>query len=292
VHTLPGADRNTAPLALAVAASGPPTAVHRSVTVVATVLLSLLTSPRHALGGDARSAGALVRLMLGEAPHTVAPTLMPPDASPDSRWTVVHGRHTAPRPGTAGRPGGDPVQLATLGTMLGTPYLQLDGASLRALVPETCESRPAEPSSPRQLGWTLGFSAPVPAADLAVADNQAARALRRALAMDVPAVRHHVQDQSVHGLVAPADAEALARARFAPLADAKTPGAEVLLETLRTWLSLHGSWDRTAAALQLHRNTARQRISRVAELLNVDLQDQDVRMELWFALRWLPGEHT
>jgi DNA-binding PucR family transcriptional regulator len=132
----------------------------------------------------------------------------------------------------------------------------------------------------------------VPAADLAVADNQAARALRRALAMDVPAVRHHVQDQSVHGLVAPADAEALARARFAPLADAKTPGAEVLLETLRTWLSLHGSWDRTAAALQLHRNTARQRISRVAELLNVDLQDQDVRMELWFALRWLPGEHT
>ncbi len=64
----------------------------------------------------------------------------------------------------------------------------------------------------------------------------------------------------------------------------------MLLETLRTWLSLHGSWDRTAAALRLHRNTVRQRIGRVAELLDTDLQDADVRMELWFALHWLPGE--
>ncbi|WP_042430406.1 PucR family transcriptional regulator [Streptacidiphilus anmyonensis] len=292
VHTLPGTDRSTAPLVLAVAATKPPTAVHRSVTGVAIVLLSLLTSPRHALGGDARSAGALVRLMLGEAPRAVASALLPPDAPPGSSWVVVHGRYTESTPSAMGRPESDPVQLAALGTTLGTAYLQLDGASLRALVPEHGDSRPTEATTLGRLGWTFGFSAPASATDLAVADNQAARALRRALAVGLPVVRHRVQDQSVHGLVAPADAEALARARFAPLAQARTPGADVLLETLRTWLSLHGSWDRTAAALQLHRNTARQRIGRVAELLDVDLQDQDVRMELWFALRWLPGERT
>uniref|UniRef100_UPI00062C8364 helix-turn-helix domain-containing protein n=1 Tax=Streptomyces stelliscabiei TaxID=146820 RepID=UPI00062C8364 len=62
-------------------------------------------------------------------------------------------------------------------------------------------------------------------------------------------------------------------------------GGAALVETLRTWLSLHGSWDRTAVALTVHRNTVRQRIARCATLLDTDLDDPDVRMELWFALR-------
>ncbi|MDC0773414.1 helix-turn-helix domain-containing protein, partial [Streptomyces sp. HD] len=85
-------------------------------------------------------------------------------------------------------------------------------------------------------------------------------------------------------LLSPDAAEAHARALLAPL----TPP---LTETLRTWLSLHGSWDRTAVALSVHRNTVRQRIARCAALLDTDLDDPDVRMELWFALRnaELPG---
>ncbi|MYQ47828.1 PucR family transcriptional regulator, partial [Streptomyces sp. SID4985] len=81
-------------------------------------------------------------------------------------------------------------------------------------------------------------------------------------------------------LVPPADAEAHARALLAPLA-----AGPALAETLRAWLSLHGSWDRTAVALGVHRNTVRQRIARCAALLGADLDDPDVRMELWFALR-------
>ncbi|WP_345135490.1 helix-turn-helix domain-containing protein, partial [Streptomyces mexicanus] len=73
-------------------------------------------------------------------------------------------------------------------------------------------------------------------------------------------------------------AAAHARALLAPL----TP---VLTETLRAWLSLHGSWDRTATALGVHRNTVRHRITRCAAVLHADLDDPDVRMELWFALR-------
>ncbi|MGM9382044.1 PucR family transcriptional regulator, partial [Streptomyces antibioticus] len=81
-------------------------------------------------------------------------------------------------------------------------------------------------------------------------------------------------------LVPPDEAEAHARALLAPLAD-----NPALTETLRTWLSLHGSWDRTAVALSVHRNTVRQRIARCAALLGTDPDDPDVRMELWFALR-------
>ncbi|MGW2448138.1 helix-turn-helix domain-containing protein, partial [Streptomyces sp. NPDC001675] len=77
-----------------------------------------------------------------------------------------------------------------------------------------------------------------------------------------------------------ADARAHADALLAPLG-----GRPALAETLRTWLSLHGSWDRTAVALDVHRNTVRQRIARCATLLDADLDDADVRMELWFALR-------
>ncbi|WP_345196689.1 helix-turn-helix domain-containing protein, partial [Streptomyces lavendulae] len=62
-----------------------------------------------------------------------------------------------------------------------------------------------------------------------------------------------------------------------------------LRDTLRGWLAHHGSWDRTAAALGVHRNTVRQRIARAAGLLGADLDDPDTRMELWFALRHAPG---
>ncbi|MGW3951594.1 PucR family transcriptional regulator [Streptomyces sp. NPDC004752] len=296
VHTLSGAD-GTTPLALGQAATTTPTPVHRQVTGTAIVLLSLLTSPRHALTTDSHGVGALVRLMLGAAPAEVAPALVPAERPTDDHWIVVHGRHTARRPEDPGRrspraprSGGDPARLAALGTALGTPYLHIDGTSLRALVPSAPGARPAAPAQAAALGWTLGFSAPSPAAGLPRADAQAEHALRRAIAAEVPAVVHEAAPPTVHGLVAPADAEEFARTRFAALDRAGPPGAPVLLATLRTWLAFHGSWDRTAAELQVHRNTVRHRVARVAELLDADLQDPAVRMELWFALDWLPAE--
>ena len=280
VHTLPGTDRTATALALGQAATTAPTLVHRQITSTAAVLLALLTSPRHALGTDTHSAGALVRLMLGAAPADVAPAL-----APAGHWVVVHGRYTPAPP-----PGDDPAQLATLGTALGTAYLYVDGSELKALVPGAPDVRPEVPAQAANLGWVLGFSTPVPASELAHADVQAGRALQRALAAQVPAVVHSRDPLTVHGLVPADGARELARTRFVPLDKAGSPGAPVLVETLRTWLTLHGSWDRTAAALQVHRNTVRHRLARVAELLDVDLQDPGVRMELWFALQWLPDE--
>ncbi|WP_426569452.1 helix-turn-helix domain-containing protein [Streptomyces canus] len=229
-----------------------------TIASVAAVLLSLLTGEHQSGTGAARSS-ALVRLLLGAAPETVAPLLG------GERWRVVHGR-----PAALGAP--DAVAASALGAALGSPLVDLAEGVVRVLVP--AEQEPAE-----QPGWTLGVSAAVGPADWPAADTQAARALARARATRAHLVRHGARP-ALADLLAPGEAEAHARALLAPLGE-----NPALADTLRTWLSLHGSWDRTAVALGVHRNTVRQRMTRCAALLGADLDDPDVRMELWFALR-------
>jgi hypothetical protein len=165
----------------------------------------------------------------------------------------------------------DPVAASALGAALGSPLVDLAQDVVRVLAPADREPAP-------QPGWTLGVSAPATAPDWPAADTQAARALSRARATRTPLFRHGTHRPALTGLLSPDEAESHARALLAPL-------TAPLAETLRTWLSLHGSWDRTAVALSVHRNTVRQRIARCAALLDTDLDDPDVRMELWFALR-------
>jgi hypothetical protein len=283
------------------------TAVERSVTGLGVVLLSLLTGPRQALGDAGRGGAGLVRLLLGgpgSDPEAITALLQP--GSPAPRWLVVHGRRALPhRTDRQTAPertestesteaASAPIHRAALATALGTPYLDLDSGAgtLRALIAAPAADHTAgEDGStgldvPARLGWTLGLSAPAPAGRLAIADAEAERALRHALATGEPVGRHRVARPGLADLVEPEPAAALARERFAPLADAGPPGPDALLETLRTWLSLPGSWDRTATALELHRNTVRQRIDRIARLLETDLSDAGERAELWFALRW------
>ncbi len=108
-----------------------------------------------------------------------------------------------------------------------------------------------------QPGWTLGVSAPVAPAEWPAADAQAARALARAGATRVPLVRHGARP-ALADLVPDGEAEAHARALLAPVAS-----VPALTETLRAWLSLHGSWDRTAVApvrAPQHRPAAHRRL--------------------------------
>ncbi|GGW36551.1 PucR family transcriptional regulator [Streptomyces lucensis JCM 4490] len=228
-----------------------------TIASVAAVLLSLLTGEHQSGAGAARSS-ALVRLLLGAPPGEVAPLLG------TGRWLVVHARPETQAP--------DAVAASALGAALGSPLVDLARDVVRVLVPA---GRRPEP----QPGWTLGVSDAVEPDEWPAADTQAARALARARATRTPLVRHTARP-ALKDLVAPADAETHARALLAPLT-----GQAALAETLRTWLSLHGSWDRTAVALGVHRNTVRQRIGRCAALLDADLDDPDVRMELWFASR-------
>ncbi|WP_405894049.1 PucR family transcriptional regulator [Streptomyces sp. NBC_00104] len=233
-----------------------------TIASVAAVLLSLLTGEQQSGTGAAR-ASALVRLLLGAPPEEVAPLL-----GGATRWLVVHARPTEDGPP-------DALAAAALGAALGSALVDAHGDVVRVLVP-------ADREVTAQPGWTCGVSAPAGPDGWAPADAQAARALARARATRTALVRHGSRT-ALADLVPRADATAHAHALLAPLTTA--PGAAALTETLRTWLSLHGSWDRTAVALTVHRNTVRQRIGRCAALLGADLDDPDVRMELWFALR-------
>ncbi|MER7774668.1 PucR family transcriptional regulator [Streptomyces sp. NPDC096191] len=258
-----------------------------TIASVAAVLLSLLTGEHQSGTGAARSS-ALVRLLLGARPEEAAPLL---GGGGVTHWHVVHAR---PDTGTP-----DPVSASALGAALGSPLVDTTEDVVRVLVPASpatppdgreAEGAPVTPPAVSargggevgpvsQSGWVLGVSAAVPPAEWPAGDAQAARALARARATRVPLIRHGARPV-LADLVPAGDAEAHARALLAPVAD-----VPALTETLRTWLSLHGSWDRTAVALSVHRNTVRQRIARCAALLDADLDDPDVRMELWFALR-------
>ncbi|MFF5649729.1 PucR family transcriptional regulator ligand-binding domain-containing protein [Streptomyces collinus] len=229
-----------------------------TVVSVAAVLLSLLTGEQQSGTGAARSS-ALVRLLLGAAPEEVAPLLG------GGRWVVVRARPDGTGPA-------DPVAASALGAALGSALVDPAGDVVRVLVPADRAPAPLP-------GWTLGVSAAVAPHDWPAADTQAARALARARATRTPLLRHAPRP-ALADLVPPGEAAAHARTLLAPVT-----AHPALTETLRTWLSLHGSWDRTAVALSVHRNTVRQRVTRCATLLETDLDDPDVRMELWFALR-------
>lgn len=58
-----------------------------------------------------------------------------------------------------------------------------------------------------------------------------------------------------------------------------------LLDTVVAYLRHRGSWEASAAALGLHRNTVRSRIGTAATVLDADLDDPDVASALWLALR-------
>ncbi|MFE1589604.1 helix-turn-helix domain-containing protein [Streptomyces sp. NPDC058737] len=297
-----------------------------AVASIAAVLLSLLTGEHQSGTGAARSS-ALVRLLLGARREEVAPLLGGGEGDGDvTRWYVVHARPATgtldavsasalgaalgsplvdaaddvvrvlvpagPPPDAAasrGGPSGTPEGPAVGGGPPGAKGVRggqgaSAGRNRTGPHPGTDPTRLLASAGPAaQPGWTLGVSAPVAPAEWPVADAQAARALARARATRAPLVRH-AERSAFAGLVAADEAEAHARALLAPIG-----GVPALTETLRAWLSLHGSWDRTAVALSVHRNTVRQRVARCAALLEADLDDPDVRMELWFALRHLPG---
>ncbi|MFD8818803.1 PucR family transcriptional regulator ligand-binding domain-containing protein [Streptomyces sp. NPDC059627] len=248
-----------------------------TIASVATVLLTLLTTEQQSNSGATRTS-ALVRLLLGSRPEEVAPLLSGAD-----NWFVVHARpddqrdrpysgaRGTARPATHHPHPPDLLSATALGASLGSTLIDPVGDIVQALVPADRTPHP-------QPGWTLGVSDAVPPQQLPAAAAQAARALARARATRTPLLRHSTRP-ALGDLVPRREARAHARALLAPLA-----GQPALVETLRTWLSLHGSWDRTAVALSVHRNTVRQRITRSAELLRAELDDPDVRMELWFAL--------
>jgi hypothetical protein len=136
----------------------------------------------------------------------------------------------------------------------------------------------------RADGWLVVAGSAVPADRLAEAVSEVDSLRERAVALQRPVL---AREAGLAAMVGPTAGADFAARLLAPLRELERdrPG-EPLVDTLRAWLANHGGWDRTAAALGVHRNSVRHRISRVERRLGVDLADPETRMELWFALRW------
>ncbi|MEU9208379.1 PucR family transcriptional regulator [Streptomyces sp. NPDC048415] len=132
----------------------------------------------------------------------------------------------------------------------------------------------------------VGLSAPAGPIAAAAAYKQAEQALSVARRRGRFLVEHEeLAAGSVLPLLADDAVRAFADGLLRALREHDATGRGDLVASLRAWLSRHGQWDAAAADLGVHRHTLRYRMRRVEEILGRSLDDPDVRMELWLALK-------
>lgn len=133
----------------------------------------------------------------------------------------------------------------------------------------------------------VGVSAAVPPERAAEARDQAERALAVALRRGRGLVGHEeVGTGSLLPLLHDDAVHAFADGLLRPLREHDATARGDLVASLHAWLSHHGQWDAAAADLGVHRHTLRYRMRRVEDLLGRSLNETDVRMELWLALKF------
>jgi purine catabolism regulator len=132
----------------------------------------------------------------------------------------------------------------------------------------------------------VGLSAPAGPTAARAAYKQAEQALSVARRRGRFLVEHEeLAAGSVLPLLADEAVRAFADGLLRALHEHDATGRGDLVASLRAWLSRHGQWDAAAADLGVHRHTLRYRMRRVEEILGRSLDDPDVRMELWLALK-------
>ncbi|WP_024820039.1 PucR family transcriptional regulator [Arthrobacter sp. 31Y] len=149
-----------------------------------------------------------------------------------------------------------------------------------------------------KLGWRLVIGEPAELTGLTAA-YQRASSLRSRVVTTGKSARVDEVTWSVAGLLGREAGTLLAERLLAPVLALEADRRDPLLSVLRGWLSENGSWDGSAKLLGLHRNSVRRQIGVLGELLDMDLNQAQVRAELWFALQYvdelvdgLPAERT
>lgn len=136
-----------------------------------------------------------------------------------------------------------------------------------------------------RLGWRLVIGDATELTGLAAAAHRAT-ALRHRVLTGGASLRVEDAAWSVTGLLGPEAGAMLARRVLGPLLALPNERRGSLLTVLHGWLAENGSWDASAKALGLHRNSVRRQIGVIAELLDADLNSAQVRAELWIALQY------
>lgn len=265
--------------ALVIARGSALSAPERGIVSVGASLLSLLWRGLPRQAGLSLAAAVVVAATGAPADRGERAVAHAVGVEPDTDWCVVV---CAP----LRRPAGEAARerrLARLRAAFGTQLLDTESDLAILIVPDAADPRGVAAGL---AGEQVGISQPHRWPDLPGAAAEARRALATTRITGRPSGRD--TGELLGGAIDPDVAARYAQAALAPvLACGMATGTE-LLATLRTWLEQHGSWDRAAAMLGVHRNTVRNRIARVTQLLDKDLDDPDVRWQLLFALRWLP----
>ncbi|MBP2405472.1 PucR family transcriptional regulator [Streptomyces syringium] len=309
---------------LAVGTDAPLGTADRYAVHSAIALLTLTTERSRALrDAEQRLGAAVLRMLLaGEPDHarTVAGELYGGLLDAPFRVLVAEAA-TAPGEAEAAEPrdalGGLADALETAASRVAEPVLVVpDGGRLIVLAPDggaaiaacaeharaiearrsaaksrttgarTPRDRPAAAPDDGSPDVVLGLSAPNVAVAAATAFHQAEQALSVARRRGRALVEHEeVAAGSVLPLLADEAVRAFADGMLRALRDHDATGRGDLVASLRAWLSRHGQWDAAAADLGVHRHTLRYRMRRVEEILGRSLDDPDVRMELWLALK-------
>jgi DNA-binding PucR family transcriptional regulator len=136
---------------------------------------------------------------------------------------------------------------------------------------------------------SIGIGGCCSVAELPTSFAQARRALRiRAESRDPYGLSNHddlgllrILDTSDGG----AEVESFVREWLGVLLDHDRIHRSELVRTLSVHLDSGGNYDRTAAALIVHRSTVRYRLARIGELTGHDLSDPDTRFHLHVATR-------
>ncbi|MFE6103277.1 PucR family transcriptional regulator [Streptomyces laurentii] len=295
--------------ALAVGTGAPLGTAERYAVHSAIALLTLTTERSRSLqAAEHRLGAAVLRMLLdGQTDHAkaVAGDLYGGLLDAPFRLLIAEPAAPADGPGTAGEFGETP--LDELGEALESAAARA-GESVLAVVTEpdpegpvgagrlvvlagdggavvtACEryaGRKAE-----DTGLVAGLSAPAGSLAAAAAFKQAEQALSVARRRGRTLVEHEdVAAGSVLPLLADDAVRAFADGLLRALYVHDATGRGDLVASLRAWLSRHGQWDAAAADLGVHRHTLRYRMRRVEEILGRSLDDPDVRMELWLALK-------
>ncbi len=182
------------------------------------------------------------------------------------------------------------TDVAWLRRLLRTPLVEQRGRRLRAFMSKPPERTELEQATAE--GWVLAISRERALAELPHAMYEAEELSRTARRLGTHVGGHDLEQLSkVWPLAAIADpmlGGAAASLWLAPL-----DGDEYRAEraALSAWLQRHGSWDRTARDLDLHRNTVRRLVASAGERLGRDLDDPVERARLLLAFTAIDPEN-
>lgn len=140
-------------------------------------------------------------------------------------------------------------------------------------------------SEVEMLGWNLIIGDATELGGLASAYRRVT-SLRSRVRATGKSARVDDVSWSVAGLLGRDAGTMLAARLLDPVLQQDADRRDSQLGVLRTWLGENGSWDATAKALGLHRNSVRRQINALADVLQMDLNEAQVRAELWFALQF------